>query len=283
MSSADFWTRPDRFGTLARFALMDRVKAATETADALRGRLARYARSSRPYSAELSGRLALQLHLIKEGIKDAFEDAPIELALVDRAGLRRHRRSAGDDRLVPQPRVDVSRLGRKAPHACRRIAGRRQGPTSHRSSLVSGFGAHRILSPEAGLHVFEPSEGAAGRVTARVRIGVVPLGDVPAAKERGMIVKALDAGAASEYGRAALPRRTAAGARRRRQMAHRPPRSGARWRVRSAPGRSTLVCSALLARSGLQFMTTTRVSTGVRSYKSLMSSSASRKQPNGES
>jgi hypothetical protein len=35
----------------------------------------------RPYSAELSGRLALQLHLIKEGIKDAIDDAPIELAL----------------------------------------------------------------------------------------------------------------------------------------------------------------------------------------------------------
>ena len=58
--------------------------------------------------------------------------------------------------------------------------------------LVSGFGAYRILSPEAGLHVFEPSEGAAGRVTGRVRLAVVPLGDVPAAKERKLVVKALD-------------------------------------------------------------------------------------------
>lgn len=58
--------------------------------------------------------------------------------------------------------------------------------------MVSGFGAHRILAPEAGLHVFELSEGAAGRVTARVRLAAVPLGDVPAAKERKLIVKALD-------------------------------------------------------------------------------------------
>ena len=58
--------------------------------------------------------------------------------------------------------------------------------------MVSGFGAHRILAAEAGLHVFEQSEGGAGRVTARVRLAAVPLGDVPAAKERKRVVKALD-------------------------------------------------------------------------------------------
>jgi ATP-dependent Clp protease ATP-binding subunit ClpC len=57
---------------------------------------------------------------------------------------------------------------------------------------VGGFGAYRILSQEAGLHVFEPSEGAPSRVTARVRIAVVPLGDVPAAKERKLILDALE-------------------------------------------------------------------------------------------
>jgi ATP-dependent Clp protease ATP-binding subunit ClpC len=57
---------------------------------------------------------------------------------------------------------------------------------------VSGFGAHRILAPESGLHVFETSEGGAGRVTARVRLAVVPLGDVPAAKEQKLVAEALD-------------------------------------------------------------------------------------------
>ncbi|HTV38018.1 MAG TPA: hypothetical protein VMF12_16435, partial [Xanthobacteraceae bacterium] len=57
---------------------------------------------------------------------------------------------------------------------------------------VVGFGAHRILSLEAGLHVFEPSEGAPGRVTARVRVAAVPLGDLPAAKERKLIAEALE-------------------------------------------------------------------------------------------
>jgi hypothetical protein len=80
MASPDFWSRPDRFATLARFALMDRVKSAAETANALRGRAARYSRSPGRYSAELCSRFALQLHL-REGIKDALEDAPVELAL----------------------------------------------------------------------------------------------------------------------------------------------------------------------------------------------------------
>jgi ATP-dependent Clp protease ATP-binding subunit ClpC len=59
--------------------------------------------------------------------------------------------------------------------------------------IVSGFGAYRILAPEAGLHIFEPFEGSGNRVTARVRLAAVPLGDVPAAKEHKLIVKALDA------------------------------------------------------------------------------------------
>jgi ATP-dependent Clp protease ATP-binding subunit ClpC len=191
MSSADFWTRPNRFGTLARFALMDRVKSATETANALLGRVARYSRSPRPYSAELSSRFALQLHLIKEGIKDAIEDAPVELALVidpvfDGAGDRQAtmawcRKLASMYRAwAAKRRMHVGELGGTGKDKDTPII------------VVSGFGAHHILSPEAGLHVFEPSEGAAGRVTARVRVGIVPLGDVPAAKERHVIVKALD-------------------------------------------------------------------------------------------
>ncbi len=189
MASADFWTRADRFGTLARFALMDRVKSATETAKALHGRLARYSRSPRPYSAELSGRLALQLHLIKEGIKDALDDAPVELALAIEPVFD----GAGDRQATVAWCQKLTAMYRAWAAKRRMHVG--ELPSTGKDSpiiVVSGFGAHRTLSPEAGLHVFEPSEGAAGRVTARVRIGVVPLGDVPAAKERRVTVKALD-------------------------------------------------------------------------------------------
>jgi ATP-dependent Clp protease ATP-binding subunit ClpC len=190
MAAADFWTRTDRFGTLARFALMDRVKAATETANALRGRVARYSRSPGRYSAELSGRLAQQLYLIKQGIKDAIDNAPIELALTvepvfDGAGDR-EATLAWCQKLIAMYRAWAGKR--------RMQIGEVSGGSKDIPILtVSGFGAHRILSSEAGLHVFEPFEGSGNRVTARVRLATVPLGDVPAAKERRLIVAALDA------------------------------------------------------------------------------------------
>ena len=191
MSSADFWNRPDRFGTLARFALMDRVKSAKDSADALRRRVARYSRSSRRYSAELSGRLALQLHLVGAGIRDVRENAPVEIALVIEPVF-----GGADDREA------ALAWCRRLTSMYRAWAGKRRmhvaelpDAVKHRHApvlIVSGFGAHRVLSAEAGLHVFEPSEGAAGRVTARVRVAVAPLGDIPAAKERKLIVDALE-------------------------------------------------------------------------------------------
>jgi hypothetical protein len=71
------------------------------------------------------------------------------------------------------------------------IAGRSKGKETP-ILLISGFGAHRVLAPEAGLHVFEPFEGSGNRVTVRVRLAVVPLGDVPAAKERRLAIEAVD-------------------------------------------------------------------------------------------
>jgi ATP-dependent Clp protease ATP-binding subunit ClpC len=191
MSAANFWHREDRFATLARFALMDRVKAAAETANALRRRLERYNRSPPRYSTELSGRLALQLLLVREGIKDAHDAAPIELALAiepvfDGAGERQPT-LAWCDRLQSMYRDWAAKRRMQISEISGGGADKKQPILT-----VSGFGAYRILAPEAGLHVFEASEGGAGRATARVRLAVVPLGDVPAAKEQKLIVEALE-------------------------------------------------------------------------------------------
>jgi hypothetical protein len=62
MAAADFWTRADRYETLARLALMDRVKAAAATAEGLRTRLARSTDRAGKHSRELVARLALQRH-----------------------------------------------------------------------------------------------------------------------------------------------------------------------------------------------------------------------------
>jgi ATP-dependent Clp protease ATP-binding subunit ClpC len=171
---------------------MDRVKSAKETADALRGRAARYSRSPRRYSAELSGRFALQLHLIREGIKDAIEDAPIELALtvdpIFDGSADRQATLAWCRNLTAMYRGWAEKRRMHISH----VTGATDGTGAEAPILlVSGFGAHRVLAPEAGLHVFEPSDGAANRVAARVRVAVVPLGDFADAKARHAVLAAL--------------------------------------------------------------------------------------------
>src|SRR5208282_3060364 len=87
MQNLDFWTKPERFEVLSRIALMDRVRAAAATAEALRARLAKSPSRGGKSSKELIARLALQIHLTGEGIKDVFEAAPIEAALTVEAAL----------------------------------------------------------------------------------------------------------------------------------------------------------------------------------------------------
>ena len=60
--------------------------------------------------------------------------------------------------------------------------------------LVTGFGAHRVLSRECGLHILEltDSNGGTGRATARVRLALAPLGDVPAAKLPRALIEAFE-------------------------------------------------------------------------------------------
>ena len=62
--------------------------------------------------------------------------------------------------------------------------------------LISGFGAHRLLAQEVGLHVLELSadEKGSGRVAARVRLAVAPLGDLPADKLRDVLGEAFARG-----------------------------------------------------------------------------------------
>jgi ATP-dependent Clp protease ATP-binding subunit ClpC len=194
MLAADFWTRPERYQTLARLALMDRVKAANATAEALRARLAKGAQRAGKSSRELVARLALQLHLIKHGIKDALEAAPIEIALAVEPAFERH----ADQRAIRQWCAQLNAMYR-AWAGNRHMQVAEVGAAGARGApllLISGFGAHRVLAEEIGLHVLELPEDdkAQGRVVARVRLAVAPLGEVPAEKLHGALRAALEQG-----------------------------------------------------------------------------------------
>jgi ATP-dependent Clp protease ATP-binding subunit ClpC len=200
MSEPEFWTDHKRHATLARYALMDRLDAATETARSLAARLQRGTRprgtgNSSEFSRELIGRLALQLYLVEAGLRDLDENLPVEVAVRVEPALEGAAETAAAhawcDTLEAMYRSWASRRHMQVSE----IAAAAGEP---RMLLVSGFGAARALLAEGGLHVLERGDGGNGaagpaRITARVKVVPAPLGDVPAARLRADITKALTA------------------------------------------------------------------------------------------
>jgi ATP-dependent Clp protease ATP-binding subunit ClpC len=201
MSTPAFWEKTGRHRALAELALMDRVKAAAATGDALQARLARSSGTSGTYSRELIARFALNLHAVKEGLKDVAEKSAIEVAL------------------AIEPAFESGSGDRKSAEAwCTRLREMYRAWSSNRHMqlselpvalpagtgteapllLIAGFGAHRVLARECGLHVLEtPDNGSITRTTARVRLAVTPLGDVVGAKLASTLVRS--------FGEAPLP------------------------------------------------------------------------------
>jgi ATP-dependent Clp protease ATP-binding subunit ClpC len=164
MAESRFWERADRQRVLARFALMDRVKAACGTAHSLSDRHARGLNGrTGQFSRELAARFALQLLLVEHGLRDALGDAPIEALLVVEPAME----SGGDaaetrrwcDRILAMYRGWAAQ--RRMQLTTRELRG-------GDALIVTGFGAHSVLEREAGLHVLESGESR--RCVARVRV-----------------------------------------------------------------------------------------------------------------
>jgi hypothetical protein len=172
MQRADFWSHSNRVAILSRFEVMDRVKAAAGTARGLATRLERSANPSGRYSRDLIVRLASQLFLVNHGIEDAMTDAPVEVALAVQPVLEQARNAEVSmrwcERLLEMYRKWAARRGMQVTEV---------GSPESRLNLfvISGFGAARLLNPEAGLHVldYEDSDDA-GRTVARVTVKPTP-------------------------------------------------------------------------------------------------------------
>jgi ATP-dependent Clp protease ATP-binding subunit ClpC len=198
MQAPEFWNSPERYDVLARIALMDRVRAASGTAESLRARLAKVpARGGKP-PKELIARLALQLHLIGEGIKDVFEAAPVEAALAVEPALDGAAENGDVQAWCGQLLGMYRGWARARNMQLTELSGGAGGKESP-VLLAGGFGAHRALRNEAGLHVLEvPDDGkSVERVTARVRIVPAPLGDLPPAKLRAALTAGFSRAGAS--------------------------------------------------------------------------------------
>jgi len=189
MSVPEFWATPERFATLCRLELMDRIEVAAETASSLAVRLMRRSGGSSTWDRELTSRLSLQLRLVKAGLQDLDEDVPPEAALFIEPAFET---GAEDKARVEVWREDIARMY-AAWAQNRRMSSKEVKDVpglTYPVRLVAGFGAWRTLSREAGLHVLEDREpgSAVGRGTVRgVVMAAPPLG----ALSRGELRQAL--------------------------------------------------------------------------------------------
>jgi ATP-dependent Clp protease ATP-binding subunit ClpC len=189
MQRSDFWGQTNRVAVLSRFEVMDRVKAAAGTARGLATRLERSANFSGRYSRDLIVRLASQLFLVNHGIEDAMTDAPVEVALSVQPVLDQARNAEVStrwcERLLEMYRKWAARRGMQVSEV--------SAPESRLSVFViSGFGAARLLSPEAGLHVLDYEDSAdAGRTVARVTVKPTPLMLPQSMTEQWVLLSAL--------------------------------------------------------------------------------------------
>lgn len=180
MLDATFWSDPQRYVTLSRLSLMDRVRSATETAHALKARLDKGAERAGKSSRELVSRLALQLHLVGEGVRDVEDGAAVEVVLAIEPAFERPGEAAASiawcRRLADMYRgwADKRRM------QLSEIAPDPQAVSGIPLLLVSGFGAERALTREVGLHVLNADDDGSGtRAAARVRLAPAPLEELP--------------------------------------------------------------------------------------------------------
>jgi ATP-dependent Clp protease ATP-binding subunit ClpC len=191
MSEARFWSRPERFATLGRIELMDRIEVAADTARSLEGRLARRTGSG-PAAREPVARLALQLHLIAAGLADLDANAPDEAALLVEPAFEK---GSADGAAAIAWAGEIGAMYRAwAKRRNMRTAEVDGLPNpSQPMLLVAGFGAYRTLNREAGLHVLENGEGATPRIAVRVLVVASPAGNLSKAEFRKALAAAFAA------------------------------------------------------------------------------------------
>ena len=191
INTPEFWTRSDRFQVLARFELMDRLGVAAATAQSLLQRLGKRRSHTSAGGRELVARLAIQAHLVREGLRDLDEDQPVEMAVLIEGALDGHaNRDAGS--AWCRDVLDMYRgwSAKRNMHLSEIDPVKESGlPVP----LIAGFGAARALLGEAGLHVLEnigQGREGANRVAARVLVVPSPLGEMSKAQRRAALIQA---------------------------------------------------------------------------------------------
>jgi ATP-dependent Clp protease ATP-binding subunit ClpC len=179
----DFWSRPERFEVLGVAEFVDRIEAGFETAGTL---LRRLTGDRERVPRHLVERLAQQLFLLETACGSLLDDEPRDAFLLVEAAPDTAAQAPANDRLAETLATMYRRWANKRRMALHVLdEGSADALRPYRMlAAVSGYGAHRLLAPESGLHVFEaPDESQPpGRRYRRDKARVVVLGqpDAPA-------------------------------------------------------------------------------------------------------
>ena len=183
----DIWNRPDRSRVFAGLNVMDRVREAAGAVEGLGRRLKAGSAKTDQASRDLVARLALQIWLTEAGVADALTDAPADAVVMVDVALEGSGEPQADSGWSERIMAMYGAWAGRRRMQSRLIAPTGNGPPM---LLVSGFGAYRTLSGEAGLHVLENPAGAASRrEIARVRVIEAPLDEMSGPGLYGRIMR----------------------------------------------------------------------------------------------
>ena len=175
ISEPGFWERDDRFSLLAEAEYLDRLAAATKTADRLGDRLSRSTKANGGAAADLVGLLASRVYVLDRALAGVTEDLPTDVFLLVRASGAKadvDAQSFADE--LAEMYAGWAKL--RGMHL-RRLAA---SPGEHLLA-VSGLGCGEILGGESGLHVLEhiDDERDGGKVVDREHVRVTVIGRAP--------------------------------------------------------------------------------------------------------
>ena len=151
ISEPGFWERADRFELLAEAEYLDRLLAATRTADRLGARLHRSVRADGRANSDLVGLLAGRLYVLDRALEGIESGAPTEVFV--------HIRPAGGVRGGEPERSEfastVAQMYVQWADRCGMHLERLDTQDGAHLLAVSGLGCGEILRAESGVHVLE--------------------------------------------------------------------------------------------------------------------------------
>jgi ATP-dependent Clp protease ATP-binding subunit ClpC len=193
----DFWTTPYRFSILGEVEYIDRIEAGFGTARSLFERLTGTGERVRErVPRQLIQRLAQRLFLLDAACETVRNGEPRDAFLLVEPALDTAPVAGGNSRFAHRIAGMYKEWSQLRKMDLRVLEESGGGTEPYRLlAAVSGYGVHRFLAPEHGLHVFEtPEEGQDGksfvRDKARVRVAAQP--DQPAGDNLSDWIKQAD-------------------------------------------------------------------------------------------